>query len=158
MSTIVPAPSANRGEVLLQPTYFTSSIFINALRNDINNLISTYYEQYTNIRPVRPFLHFKTLWSSQGWKWMHFMVFDHRARESFLNVTLRLFLGAPLCIRVQFILSTSSTGAERMVESEAPYIRAVALFGLYTFYLTQPSGTAPALYRVAHIPIPIGAR
>jgi hypothetical protein len=49
-------------------------------------------------------------------------------------------------------------GLERTVESEAPSIRAVALFGLYTFYFTQPSGTAPALHRVAHIPIPLGAR
>jgi hypothetical protein len=45
-----------------------------------------------------------------------------------------------------------------MAESEAPYIRAVALFGLYTFYFTQPSGTAPPLHRVAHIPIPLGQR
>lgn len=67
---------------------------------------------------------------------MHFMVFDHRARESFLNGTLRLFL-------------------ERTVESEAPHTRAVALFGFYTFYFTQPSGAAPALHRIAHIPIPL---
>ena len=92
MSTI-PAPSASRGEVVLQPAYFTSSIFVNALRDDISTLILTYYEQYINTRPVRPFSHFKTLWSSLGWKWIHFLVFDHRARESFLNVTLRLFLG-----------------------------------------------------------------
>ena len=44
-----------------------------------------------------------------------------------------------------------------MVEGEPPYTRAVALFGLYTFFYTQPSGTAPALHRVAHIAIPIGA-
>jgi len=67
---------------------------------------------------------------------MHFLVLDHRARESFLNVTLRLFL-------------------ERMVEGEAPYTRAVALFGLYTFFSTQPSEMAPTLHRVAHIAIPI---
>jgi hypothetical protein len=42
---------------------------------------------------------------------MHFMVFDDRARESFLNVTLRLFLGASisLCISsVQIIYSMLS--------------------------------------------------
>lgn len=90
---ITAAPSASRGEIVLQPTYFTSSIFVNALRDDINSLVLIYYHQYTNTRPANPFSLFKALWSSQGWKWMHFKVFDNRARESFLNVTLRLFLG-----------------------------------------------------------------
>jgi hypothetical protein len=87
---------------------------------------------------------------------MHFLVFDDRARECFLNVTLRLFLGASLWSPI-YILNNVG-GAERMVESEAPQVRATALFALYTFYFTQPSGTAPALHRVTHIPIPSGAR
>lgn len=57
-----------------------------------------------------------------------------------------------------FYLLTIVGDAERTVESEAPHTRAVALFGFYTFYFTQPSGAAPALHRIAHIPIPLGAR
>ncbi|KAF5385283.1 hypothetical protein D9615_001387 [Tricholomella constricta] len=134
MSIVAPAPSGSRGEVILQPNYFTSSIFVKAFRDDITTLIHSYHEQYTTTQPGEPFLLFKALWSSQGWKWLHFMVFDDRTREAFLNVVLRLFL-------------------ERMVKTEAPYSRVVALFGLYTFYYTQPRGTAPPLHSVTHIPI-----
>ncbi|KAG6862447.1 hypothetical protein C0995_011887 [Termitomyces sp. Mi166 len=64
------------------------------------------------------------------------MVCDDRPREMFLNVVHRLFL-------------------ERMVRTEAPFTRAVALFGFYTFFSTQPQGTAPPLYSMSHIPIPV---
>lgn len=37
-----------------------------------------------------------------------------------------------------------------------PLSRVVGLFGAYTFYYTQPEGTAPKLRRVNHIPVPIG--
>ncbi|KAF8078776.1 hypothetical protein FPV67DRAFT_1663466 [Lyophyllum atratum] len=134
MSVVAPAPSGSRGEVILQPKYFTTSVFVSAVRDDITTLIHTYHEQYTNSQPSQPFSLFKSLWSSRGWKWMHFMVFDDRTRETFLNVVLRLFL-------------------ERMVKTEAPYTRAIALFGLYTFFYTQPKGTAPPLYHISHIPI-----
>ncbi|RDB29663.1 hypothetical protein Hypma_015696 [Hypsizygus marmoreus] len=136
MATIAPAPSGSRGEVILQPAYFTSSIFVKALRDDITTLILTYHEQYTNAQPAQPFLLFKSLWTTLGWKWLHFMVFDDRTRETFLNVVLRLFL-------------------ERMVKTEAPYSRAVALFGFYTFFYTQPVGTAPPLHSISHVPIPL---
>ncbi|KAG6911557.1 hypothetical protein DXG01_011859 [Tephrocybe rancida] len=86
---------------------------------------------------IQPFALFKNLWAAQGWKWLHLMVFDDRPREMFLNVIHRLFL-------------------ERMVKTEAPFSRAVALFGLYTFYSTQPQDTAPRLYNIRHIPIPLG--
>ncbi|KAF9462096.1 hypothetical protein BDZ94DRAFT_1309924 [Collybia nuda] len=134
MSIVTPAPSASRGEVILQPIYFTSSLFVTALRDDITNLILAYHDQYTKTQPTQPFTLFKSLWSSQGWKWIHFMVFDSRTRPTFLDVVMRLFL-------------------ERMVKTEAPYSRAVALFGLYTFFYTQPLNTAPPLQSIAHIPI-----
>jgi hypothetical protein len=174
-----PTPSVTRGDLTLQPSYFTSSLFVNPLREDIARLIQAYVEQYLgysggnpianvvgseNTRndatsqgpqtqdqvaantehsaedaalvstsdtsillpnesmaystslptigqssapsraPVlqatstvvvhpQPFALFKQLWSSQGWCWLHFKVFDGRARESFLTVVLRLFSG-----------------------------------------------------------------
>ncbi|KAK7064356.1 GH16 domain-containing protein [Favolaschia claudopus] len=127
--------SVLRGNVVLQPSYFTSSIYVKALRDDITSLIHNFHERYQQDN-TQPFTLFKTLWDAQGWKWMHFKVFDSRTRDTFLNVTVRLFL-------------------ERMVKTEAPFTRTVALFALYTFFNTQPSGSAPPLCSISHIPIPI---
>ncbi|KAJ7900179.1 hypothetical protein B0H14DRAFT_2672619 [Mycena olivaceomarginata] len=127
--------SVIRGNVALQPSYFTSSVYVKALREDITTLVHNFHEQYKEDN-TKPFALFKTLWNAQGWKWMHFKVFDSRTRETFLNVTVRLFL-------------------ERMVKTQAPFTRTVALFALYTFFNTQPSGSAPPLRDLSHIPIPI---
>ncbi|KAJ7092565.1 hypothetical protein C8R44DRAFT_719207 [Mycena epipterygia] len=127
----------NRGHVVLQPAYFTSSVYVTALREDITTLVHNFHEQYQQDN-TKPFALFKSLWNTQGWKWMHFKAFDSRTRDTFLNVTVRLFL-------------------ERMVKTEAPFTRTVALFALYTFFNTQPSGSAPTLRGLSHIPIPIGA-
>jgi hypothetical protein len=86
--------SVIRGNVALQPSYFTSSVYVKALREDITTLVHNFHEQYKEDN-TKPFALFKTLWNAQGWKWMHFKVFDSRTRETFLNVTVRLFLGAP---------------------------------------------------------------
>ncbi|KAF8213216.1 hypothetical protein K438DRAFT_1915380 [Mycena galopus ATCC 62051] len=127
--------SMNRGNVVLQPSYFTSSVYVKALRDDTTTLVHHFHEKYKEDN-TKPFALFKTLWNAQGWKWMHFKVFDSRTRETFLNVTVRLFL-------------------ERMVRTEPPFTRTVALFALYTFFNTQPSGSAPPLRGLSHIPIPI---
>ncbi|KAF7339780.1 GH16 domain-containing protein [Mycena venus] len=95
-----------RGNVILQPSYFTSSVYVKALRDDITTLVLNFHEQYKE-DSTKPFALFKTLWNAQGWKWMHFKVFDSRTRETFLNMTVRLFL-------------------ERMVKTEAPFTRTVA--------------------------------
>jgi len=67
---------------------------------------------------------------------MHFKVFDSRSRDTFLKVTMRLFL-------------------ERMVDTEPPLNRVVGLFGLYIFYTTQPRTDAPSLHSTKHIEIPM---
>jgi len=90
---IVPAPSSTRGEVTLQPSYFTSSLFVLNFREDILYLIQTFHDQYFQTHPTQPFTLFKAIWDIQGWTWMHLKVFDARAREAFLGVAVRLFLG-----------------------------------------------------------------
>ncbi|KAI0815071.1 hypothetical protein BC629DRAFT_1469026 [Irpex lacteus] len=213
-----PAPSVTRGDVTLQPSYFTSSLFVEPLREDIARLIQAYAQQYLGILTngatqgtgsaeeinrgaaqheasqggvdpttnghvventvgiaensnptpalapstgdteplssvippqqssesshIQPFMLFKQLWSSQGWSWFHLKVLDGRARESFVSVVLRLF-------------------AEYFGEEVNPLAQAIALFGMYTFYTTQPaSGTlsnpvpGPTIYRVKHIALP----
>lgn len=44
-----PAPSVTRGDVTLQPSYFTSSLFVEPLREDIARLIQAYVQQYLGI-------------------------------------------------------------------------------------------------------------
>ncbi|KAH7929337.1 hypothetical protein BV22DRAFT_1192087 [Leucogyrophana mollusca] len=132
--SVAISPSSLRGQVILQPSYFTSSAYIHPARDDINTLINVYTEHYAKSHPSRPFNLFKEIWQSQGWTWLHFKVFDARSRETFLKITMRLF-------------------SERLVPTEAPLNRAVALFGLYTFFYTQPSTSAPPLHSIAHFPI-----
>ncbi|KIM88530.1 hypothetical protein PILCRDRAFT_228881 [Piloderma croceum F 1598] len=135
--SLAPSPSVSRGGITIQPSYFTSSLYIHPLRDDILHLIQVYSNHYVQTQPTQPFSLFKTVWNSIRWTWMHFKVFDSRARDMFLKVTMRLFL------------------AERMVHTEYPLNRVVALFGLYTFLRTQPRTKAPSLHSVEHIEIPI---
>lgn len=91
--SVTPSPSASRGEVILQSTYFTSSLYVNALRNDITKLVALVRDEYAKSPSTPPFAHFKIVWRSQGWHYLHFMVFDNQSRSTFLDVTTRLFLG-----------------------------------------------------------------
>jgi len=91
--SITPASSASRGELILQPNYFTSSVYVKALRHDISILILKYHEIYSQSASGTPFNLFKGLWLGQGWNWLHFKVFDDRSRQTFLDITFRLFLG-----------------------------------------------------------------
>ncbi|THV05999.1 hypothetical protein K435DRAFT_646105 [Dendrothele bispora CBS 962.96] len=137
MSTLRPVPTTTRGDVILDPAFFTSSLFVHPFRDDIWSLVQLYHEAFLKIpQDTSPFTVFKTVWRAQGWDYMHFKALDATSRETFLNVCFRLFL-------------------ERTVKTEAPFTRVVALFGLYTFFNTQPSGSAPPLLDVRHIPIPL---
>lgn len=40
--------------------------------------------------------------------------------------------------------------------TEAPSVRAVALFGLYTFFMSQPSTSTPRITGTSSIPICLG--
>ncbi|TFK56943.1 hypothetical protein OE88DRAFT_76040 [Heliocybe sulcata] len=134
--SLAPTPSTSRGTVILQPSFFTSSLYVNPLREDIQHLIRLYSEAYTLLQGqnLKPFELFKKLWDSQGWTYLHFKVFDARTREAFLGITARLFL-------------------EHMTESQPLLSRVVALFALYTFHFTQPDTSTPALHSIRYIPI-----
>jgi hypothetical protein len=88
----VPGPSATRGEIIVQPTYFTSSLYVDSCRRDIENLVQEFSQKYHENRD-RSFSLFKSIWVSSGWQWIHFKVFDACARDAFLKVTIRLFMG-----------------------------------------------------------------
>uniref|UniRef100_A0A8H8CQI2 Uncharacterized protein n=1 Tax=Psilocybe cubensis TaxID=181762 RepID=A0A8H8CQI2_PSICU len=112
--SIAPAPSTSRGDVVLQPNYFTSSVYVKALRDDISTLIFRFHEVFSLPGCTKPFALFKNVWLNLGWNWLQFKVFDSRSRHTFLDVTLRVFL-------------------ERTVRTEAPFTRVVALFGMTLF-------------------------
>jgi hypothetical protein len=82
--------------VSLQPAYFTSSLFVHPLRDDISTLVQTFVERYAHDQTAQPFALFKSIWGNHGWPWLHFKVLDARSREAFLKVTIRLFLGESL--------------------------------------------------------------
>jgi len=151
---VAPSTSASRGEPVLQPTYFTSSVYVSAARDDITTLIHGFHAKHYASPGAEPFATFKTIWLSQGWKWIHFLVFDDRARFSCLNTTMRLFLGKPSLAKSRFFTDVL---LERMVKTEAPFTRVVTLLGLYTLLYTQPVAEAPPLLSISHLPIPIGA-
>ena len=98
-----PTTTAQRGEATIQPAYFTSSIFVKALREDIQSLANIFSERYykgldtvPESSDLRPFALFKELWIEMGWQWLHLKILEPRARESFLYTVLRLFAG--MCI------------------------------------------------------------
>jgi hypothetical protein len=99
-----PSPSAGRGDAVLQPAYFTSVLYVRPLRDDISTLIEDFRNHFAQRDPtISPFSVFKQLWVLKGWKWLHFKVLDNRARQRFLLVTLRLFLGMnEPCLRSRF--------------------------------------------------------
>ena len=88
-----PPPPVSRGDLTLQPAFFTSSLFVNPLREDIAHLVRLFAEKYLSSDLKQPFALFKKIWAEQGWTWFHFKVFDARARDKFVSVTLRLFTG-----------------------------------------------------------------
>lgn len=90
--SLAPSPSASRGELVLQPAYFTASLFVEPFRADVQSLIDLFISGYA--QAPKPFAFFKQLWTEHGWMWFHLKVFDARTRETFLRVTCRLFVGS----------------------------------------------------------------
>ncbi|KAH9162784.1 hypothetical protein EDB89DRAFT_2116574 [Lactarius sanguifluus] len=133
--SLAPTPSGSRGDLTLQPPFFTSSLFVNPFREDIDRLTDLFVQEFTDV-VTQPFALFKRLWEEQGWTYMHLKVFDARTRHTYLTIACRLFV-------------------ERLVEHVEPIRRLVALFGLYTFYFTQPSGSRVPIYSIRQIDIAI---
>jgi hypothetical protein len=134
---LAPASTASRGEIALQPSYFTSSLYVETLREDIGDLIKIFLGRFRPLFDLRPFALFQEIWLEEGWSWLHLKALESRARDIFLQVTLRLFL-------------------ERLHENEPAASRVLALWATYTFYITQPSISSPSIYSIKHIPISIG--
>jgi hypothetical protein len=90
--SLAPTPSATRGDLILQPPFFTSSLFVDPFRADIERLIDLFVQEHA-VHAARPFALFKRLWEEQGWTYMHLKIFDARTRHTYLAVACRLFVG-----------------------------------------------------------------
>jgi len=90
--SLTPSPSAARGDLILQPAYFTSSLYVDPFRADVQNLIDRFDALYATASS-QPFSLFKRIWDEEGWPWMLLKVFDSRTRDVFLRVSCRLFVG-----------------------------------------------------------------
>ena len=101
-------PSTSKTVLNVQPAYFTSSLFVDPLRKDIENLTTSFAEQYAQSQ-VNPFGQFKACWLAQGWRWLHFRTFDGRARHQLIDVVIRLFLGALNVLTCLTMLTTAQS-------------------------------------------------
>ena len=157
-TTTSPIPSgAGRGDLSIQPSYFTSSLFVNPLREDLCNLAQEFDKQLKAQPEAKPFHIFKHIWIEQGWSWLHLKILEPRARAMFLSVTLRLFLG--MLVRSGLVLNIMQNceTIESSISKTKPLVHRVAgLLCLYTFYATQPSPSVPTTYKTKHIPIALG--
>lgn len=131
-----PAPQVSRGDLTLQPSYFTSSLFVYPLREDITNLIQTYSTRYFQSDRSQPFALFKSIWNEQGWTWLHLRVFDARAREKFLDVVFRLFIGVYRSFRNE-LLVLPDLGYVRTIYFNKPSDRkgCGSVWNLYVLFL-----------------------
>ncbi|KAI5831985.1 hypothetical protein K523DRAFT_371012 [Schizophyllum commune Tattone D] len=125
----------SRADVILQPNYFTSDIYIAQLEEDLQSLVQVFEEERKAQPNASPFRVFREVWSAEGWPFLHYRVFDARSRETFLKTTLRIFL--------QDAIDTTKDLIER----------AVACFALFTFFETQPTDCSPRLLFVDRIPV-----
>jgi hypothetical protein len=91
--SLAPTPSAARGDLILQSPFFTSSLFVDPFRADIEQLIDLFVQEYAD-HAAKPFALFKRIWQEQGWTYMHLKIFDARTRHTYLTVACRLFIGA----------------------------------------------------------------
>jgi len=143
MVSLAPTTQLYRASPIVQPFYYSSSLFVDPLRQDINRLLSDFTRAYaagaTESTPTvvaKPFSHFKTIWKAQRWDYAHLLVLDPRGRIAFIDTVTRLFL-------------------ERANVLNPPATRAAAVFGLHAFFFSQPSPSETSLHHHDHINITI---
>ena len=166
---------------VLQPEFYYSDVFLTPTRLDLDKLLADFAkcmlngsDQYgirglssnptdqTGTPPdCSSFAIFKSCWMSSDWSFMHLRCLDAIGRVAFLHVLHRIFLGECVCFvdgehpnfRRQRAQSYWSSTLEASLSYSNITMRLGALYGLYTFYMTQPT----QLYKVTHMPVPLGA-
>lgn len=99
MVSLAPTTQLFRALPIVQPFYYSSSLFVDPLRKDIDHLLNSFVRAYaddasdsSSIRD-KPFSYFKRLWKEQKWDYAHLAVLDSRGRIAFFDTVARVFLG-----------------------------------------------------------------
>ncbi|QRV88759.1 small nuclear RNA activating complex (SNAPc), subunit SNAP43 [Ceratobasidium sp. AG-Ba] len=162
--TLRPTVALHGSLPALQPEFYYSDVFLTPLRLDVDKLLTDFVQRLLN-KPDQDglpasssptdltgasaeqnsFEIFKTCWVSNHWRFMHLRCLDAIGRGAFLHVLHRLFLA------VRQNVLTGSLIPEAALSYQETYMKLGALYGLYTFYVTQPA----QLYRLKQIPIPL---
>jgi hypothetical protein len=103
--SLAPTPSAARGDLILQSPFFTSSLFVDPFRADIERLVDIFVQEYAD-HATKPFALFKRIWQDQGWTYMHLKTFDARTRHTYLTVACRLFIGLYFLYCMNVLINT----------------------------------------------------
>ncbi|KAG9096608.1 hypothetical protein FS749_008126 [Ceratobasidium sp. UAMH 11750] len=162
---------------VLQPEYYYSDVFLTQLRLDLDKLLTDFAHcllnkpdqdglpassgttDQTGTSPEQSsFGIFKTCWVSNHWRFIHLRCLDAIGRAAFLHVLHRMFLGEypasstliPTVAASQRVL-TGPLLSEASLLYQENAMKLGALYGLYTFHMTQPA----QLYQLKQIPIPI---
>lgn len=92
--SIIPAFVSRTTPECLQPAYFTSTLFVEAARRDVTDLLERFSTALDVDAPERPaFGIFKDVWRAQGWPLAHLLVTEAPTRDAYLRTILRSFLG-----------------------------------------------------------------
>ncbi|PVG03225.1 hypothetical protein CPB86DRAFT_804216 [Serendipita vermifera] len=127
--SLIPSVKVTNGATL-QRSYFTSDLFVNDARTDIDSLLCEF--DHLAEGETEPFVIFKQLWVKRGWNLAHLIIWEDSARDQYFRTLFRLFI-------------------ERINEKEEELIQAGALYALYTLFQLQ--NHVSGMQKVAHIEI-----
>jgi hypothetical protein len=163
---------------VLQPEYYYSDVFLTPLRLDLDKLLTDFVRCLLNnpdqcgqsasssatdqsgLSPEQnSFRIFTTCWVSNHWSFMHLRCLDAIGRVAFLHVLHRMFLGEctspstliPTPTANQCFITGLSLPEASLIYQES-FLKLGALYGLYTFFMTQPA----QLYKLKQLPVPLG--
>lgn len=131
---------------MLQPLFFRSQCYVEALRQDVAHLLSQFATDWPQVPPsdkddASPFTEFKRLWTSTGWRHIHLAVVEPELRPHWWDAVVRAFSGEPVQQRPSLCLLADADLApsERLRPGSEPDLQQLAAFyALYTLYFTQP--------------------
>jgi hypothetical protein len=144
---LIPSVKVTAGATL-QRSYFTSELFVNAAREDIQRLLST-FDHLVEDEP-KPFTIFKQAWIKESWNYIHLYIWEATAREEYLLTMFRLLLGE----WHGRLWNKTDNFTENLNNEEDEVLQVGAIFALYTLYEMQIK--CEQLQRVERIPICIG--
>ncbi|KAG8905580.1 hypothetical protein FRB99_008638 [Tulasnella sp. 403] len=134
---LAPSPWSNRFlPPTLIPLFYTSNLFVDALREDVRDLLTAFEDRFAaGPDGTKPFPLFRSIWAEKDWNWLHLKCSEPHSRIDFLKTVFRVFI-------------------ENIDSTKSASVQVAALFALYTFHGTQPPAST-GFYSLKKIPIAI---